>query len=89
MSKDKEEIETVSYSESVQVNIGDYEHRNVHISFKTILNDGEEFEQAKARARNAVKKALYSEEKKMRHSSKNDVDFDTISRLRYFKKDGG
>ncbi|MCH7561976.1 MAG: hypothetical protein IIC67_11560 [Thaumarchaeota archaeon] len=74
-------IEKVVYSETVRINIGDYEHRDSFLSYATTQKDGESLDCALKRAKIFVKKSLYAVEKKIRIQSKEFVDFDTMSKL--------
>jgi len=83
--KEKQQPETLTYSEAVKVNIGDYESRDFFVcygSVKVDIKDGETFDQAYKRARNKVRKKINSEEKKARIQSRQFVDFDTKAKLR-------
>jgi len=71
----------LTYSESVRINIGDYEHRDIFAAFATNLNDGESFDAAFNRARKKVTAKLYKREKKLRSSSQEFVDFETKAKL--------
>lgn len=71
----------VTWSQSVRINIADYEHRDIHISYSTAVRDGELPEKAVARARKKVQSILHKQERKIRLQSKDDVDFDTMSRV--------
>ena len=73
------------YSESVKVNIGDYESRDVHISYSSDINKDESFDDAYKRVSSMVKKKLYVSEKKIRESIRDNVDYDVDYKMRYFK----
>lgn len=82
----KLEEDRISYSESVKVNIGDYESRDVHISYSTSVRAGEQIEDAFNRASKVVRKRLKVKEKRIRQASEEDVDFETMARLDYYNK---
>jgi len=71
----------ITYSESVKINIGDYESREVQLFYGTDFEEGEEFTDAVDRARTRVRKAITTFEKRIRISSQGNVDFDTKSKL--------
>lgn len=75
------QADRVTYSETVKVNIGDYESRDVYIGYGTDLNDGESFDDALKRARREVRAALQKNELKIRRSSQEHVDFNTMAKL--------
>ena len=80
-----EQPETLTYSESVKVNIGDYESRDFFLCYGHIrvnIEDGETFDEAYKRARNKVRGKISKEEKKCRMQSREFVDFDTKAKLR-------
>lgn len=71
----------ITYSESVKVNIGDYESREVQLFYGTDFEEGEGFDEALQRARSRVRKTLTTCEKRIRVASQGNVDFDTKSKL--------
>lgn len=71
----------LTYSETVRVNIGDYEHRDIFVSFGTNVEKGESIDDAYKRARDIVRKKLSAREKKIRTLSQEYVDFDTKAKL--------
>lgn len=81
-----DESDRISYSEGVKVNIGDFENRDVHISYSTSVKKKEKFSDAVKRARKTVQLSLRSAEKRIRESSEEDVDFESIERLNYYQK---
>lgn len=80
-SKTVHTADRVTYSESVKVNIGNYESREVTLFYSTDFEEGEEFEDAIQRARSKVRRTLTTCEKRIRVASQRDVDFDTKSKL--------
>lgn len=74
-------VDRVTYGESVKVNIGDYESREVNLFFSTDVKDDEEFDDAIQRARSHVRKTITTCEKRIRVASQGNVDFDTKSKL--------
>ena len=66
----------VNYSESIKINIGDYESKQIGMSLSTDIRKGETFEIAMKRARTKVKKELLALEKKERKYYDKFVDFD-------------
>lgn len=83
-----EELDKISYSEGVKINIGDYESRDVHISYSysTNVRKKEKMIDAVKRARKKVQICLRNAEKKIREASEEDVDFETLERLNYYQK---
>lgn len=83
MSKDKiTQKNRLTYSETVRVNLGDYEHRDVFISFSTDVEENETNSDAYKRVRNFVQKKSNFEEKKLRNHAHKFADFDTKEKLR-------
>ena len=81
----KEHFETLSYSETVKVNIGDYESRDFFLCFGNIkvnIEDGESFDAAFKRAKKAVRKKILKEEKIARLAASKFVDFNTKAKIR-------
>ena len=74
----------ISYSEGVKVNIGDYESRDVHISISTDVKEGETPKKAIQRAKKEVQGRLKVLEKKIRQTSEDHVDFETMDKLDYY-----
>ena len=74
----------ISYSEGVKVAIGDYESRDVHISYSTNVKKKETIKDAVARAKKTVQLSLKRAEKKIRVASEDDVDFESMDRLNYY-----
>ena len=75
-------VDRVTFSESVRVNIGDYEHREAFCSVSLNQRDDEALDDAFKRARNFVNGKLKKFEKKTRFASKDHVDFDTMAKLK-------
>jgi len=71
----------VTYSEAVKINIGDYESRDVHISFSSEIKEGETFQKAVSRTKVRVQKELLKREREIRQSSVENVDFETMNKL--------
>ena len=80
-----EQPDRISYSEGVKVSIGDYEARDVHISYSTTIKEGENAKKAVSRARKVVQDKLKVCERQIRKSAQDDVDFETMERLDYYK----
>lgn len=76
-----EDLPRIVYSESVRVNIGDYEGRDLFLSYQDTTQEGETPDQAFTRIKNFVRKKLYAAEKRHRLSSREFVDFDTKAKL--------
>lgn len=68
-------------SESVRVNIGDYEHKEFFVSLASDFGEGETFDEAYARVATQVSRKVRAREKKCRHKSREFVDFDTKAKL--------
>lgn len=77
-----EQGDRISWSEGVKINIDDFESRDGHLSMSTNIRDGETPEGALKRARSFVQKRLYKFEKSVRKSVMENVDFDTMAKLR-------
>jgi len=75
----------ISYSEGVKINIGDYESRDVHISYSTDVKRKEKPEDTIKRAKKTVQLSLKKAEKKIRKATEDDVEFETLERLNYYK----
>lgn len=71
----------ITYSETVRVNIGDYEHRDMFMSYNTVQEPGESIDGHFKRAQLFVRKKLLAREKKIRLQSQEFVDFDTKAKL--------
>ncbi len=71
----------ITYSESVRVNIGDYEHRDVFISLSTDVQKNESVDDAVVRAKRIVLEQLRKVETTVRKKSAKFVDFNTKSKL--------
>lgn len=80
----KETTDRISYGESVKINIGDYESREVYMSYSSNIKEGETFDKAIDRVNSKVKRRLEKFEKKVRIASQDDVDFETESKLDYY-----
>lgn len=78
----EESVDRVTYSESVKVNIGDYESRDIFISVSTDVQKKETVDDAILRAKKIVQPQITRVEKRTRIQSKGNVDFDTMSKLR-------
>lgn len=83
MEEDKDKI---TVSETVTVDIGDYEKRNAFASYSTTIREGETADEAYDRADKQVMKRLKKKERLIREASEDDVDFETIEKLNYHKK---
>ena len=71
----------ITYSETVRVNIGDYEHRDIFMSYATNRGPKEDRDETFKRAQLFVRKKLFGREKKIRLQSQEFVDFDTKAKL--------
>jgi len=80
-SKVLRQADRVTYSETVKVNIGDYESRDIFIGYGTDVNDGESFDDALKRAKREVRSALQQNETEIRRSSEQHVDFNTMGKI--------
>lgn len=80
-----ENTDRISYSEGVKINIGDYESRDVHVSYSTSVKEGENTKKAISRARKTVQEKLMKFERQIRKASQDDVDFETMEKLNYYK----
>lgn len=78
----EESLDRITYSESIKVNIGDYESRDFFVSLSTDVQKGETVEDAILRAKKIVQPQVTRVEKKTRLQSKGNVDFDTMAKLR-------
>jgi hypothetical protein len=83
----KEESDRISYSEGVKVAIGDYESRDVHISYSTSVRSKESVDAAVKRARKIVLNQLKKCERKIRRCAEEEVDFESLERLNYYSKE--
>lgn len=70
----------ISYSQTVRVNIGDYEHQDVFISYQTDVREKESPQKAFLRAKKLVKVEMKKVEKTIRKKSEPFVDFDTTTK---------
>lgn len=83
-----EELDKVNYSEGVKVAIGDYESRDVHISYSTNVKKKEKVSDALKRAKKTVQLSLMKAERKIRKEAEEEVDFESLERLNYYGKLG-
>jgi len=83
-----DETDRISYSEGVKINIGEYESRDVHISYSTNVSNREKPNDALKRARKTVQTSLMKAERKIRKASEEEVDFESLERLNYYGKLG-
>lgn len=81
-------VDRISYSEGIKVNIGDYESRDVHVSYSTDVKSKEKSSDAIKRARKTVQISLRNAERKIRKDSEEEVDFESLERLNYYRKIG-
>jgi len=65
----------------VRVNIGDYEHRDIFMSYATAKDPNENIDDTFKRVQLFVRKKLLGREKKIRMQSQEFVDFDTKAKL--------
>lgn len=82
MANKLKQVDRLSYSEGVKINIGDYESRDVHISYSSDVTDGEKVVDAFKRVKKVVRNRLHKEEKQMRLDAEGAVDFNTMGKLR-------
>lgn len=75
------QFDRVTWSESVRVNIADYEHKDFHMSYSTEIKDNEKRKDALLRAKKFVQLSLRESEKKLRKQVREFVDFDTMAKL--------
>ena len=71
----------VTYSESVKINIGDYESRDVFLSYATDVAEGETVQDAVVRSKNIVIASIKKTESIIRKKSAKFVDFQTKKKL--------
>ena len=71
----------MTYSESSRVNVGDYEHRELFMSYQDNVLEGETPDECFARLKSLVRKKLYAAEKRHRMASREFVDFDTKAKI--------
>lgn len=81
-----DETDRINYSEGVKVAIGDYESRDVHISYSTNVKKKEKVSDAVKRAKKTVQSQLRVAEKKIREMAEDEVDFESLERLNYYSK---
>ncbi len=74
-------LNRVVYSETVRINLADYEHRDFFCSVSLNQEDNETLDDTYKRAKKFVTKRLYQRERKARVSAKDAVDFDTMDRM--------
>ena len=72
----------VTFSETVRVNLGEYEHRDSFVACSSDVEEGETEAEALKRVTLIVKKKSNLEEKKLRRHAHKFVDFDTKEKLR-------
>lgn len=71
----------LTYSENVRVNIGDFEGRDLFVSYQDNVQPGETPDQCFERLKKFVRKKLYAAEKRHRMATREFVDFDTKAKL--------
>lgn len=80
------ELDRINYSEGVKIAIGDYESRDVHISYTTTVRKTEKPKESIARAKKTVQMSLRKAEKRIREVAEDEVDFESLDRLNYYSK---
>ena len=81
---DNKICDRISYSEGVKINIGDYESRDIHISYSSDIQKDETFNKAFLRVSKKVKKCLEACEIKVRKSVNDNVDYDIDDKIKYY-----
>lgn len=81
MEKKSGQLDRITYSEQVKVNIGDYESRDVFVSYSTDVQGSETPDQTVARAKRIVVEQVRKVEKVIRKKSATFVEFDTKAKL--------
>lgn len=71
----------MTYSETVRVNIGDYESRDLFMSFQDNVQPDETPDECHKRLQTFVRKKLYAAEKRHRMATREFVDFDTKAKI--------
>ena len=80
--KELSENARLTYSESVKINIADYESRDIFLSVSDDPIEGETSSECLTKLRRFVQSKLYEQERQIRRESREFVDFQTISKLR-------
>lgn len=78
-------ILTATFSESVRVNIGDYESRDAFVSCTVELDKGETTKTVGKKIRKKLRDELKVVEKRIRESSDEDVEHESMDRLSYYE----
>lgn len=79
---DEEKVpDRITYSQSVRVNTGNYEHKDIFISFSTDIKDKETPDKALLRAKKFVQASSKKVERRVRATSEEFVDFNTMRKL--------
>ena len=81
MEKKMTQVDRITYSESVKINIADYESRDVFLSYSTDVQPKETVEEAVVRAKKIVVEQMGKVEKVIRKKSRTMVEFDTMAKL--------
>jgi len=71
----------MTYSESARINVGDYEHRELFLSYQDNVQPGETPDDCFNRLRSFTRKKLYAAEKRHRMATRDFVDFDTKAKI--------
>ena len=71
----------VSYSQSVKINIGDYESKDIFLNYASDLKKGETFNQAVDRIQKIVDARILIMERKIRNQFEDNVEFQTLKKL--------
>jgi hypothetical protein len=76
------QVDRITYGETVKVNIGNYESRDIFISLSTDVESSETVDQAIVRARKIIKPHVVEQERRIRKRMRKFVDFDTMSKVK-------
>jgi len=72
----------VVFSQSVKINIGDYETRDVFLSYADNVGEDESPASALKRVKKFVQKRIHESEKTIRFKSRKFTDFDTMAKVK-------
>jgi len=76
----------ITFSETCRVNVGDYEHRDMFLSYSDNVQEGETPTECVVRLKTFVRKKIYAAEKRHRMASREFVDFDTKAKIPSMKE---
>lgn len=71
----------ITYSESIKINIGDFENRELVIGLTSDVRDDESFSKALDRVKKTVQKQTTKFERRIRNKTADIVDFDTRAKV--------